>query len=87
MQRNSGEGASRVDWKRRSFLRAQSTDRRRCEKGHRGAGPQRGRGGVHTAGPWSLLASDATTVPASWGFRELGNRLGPHLSSGAELRV
>ena len=50
MQRNSGEGASWVDWKRRSFLRAQSADRRRREKDHRGAGPQPGRGGFHTAG-------------------------------------
>ena len=50
MQRNSGEGASRVDWKRRSFLRAQSADRRRREKDHRGAGPQPWRGGFHTAG-------------------------------------
>ena len=50
MQRNSGEGASLVDWKRRSFLRAQSADRRRREKDHRGAGPQAWRGGFHTSG-------------------------------------
>ncbi|XDB48837.1 hypothetical protein AB1E18_002420 [Capra hircus] len=50
VQRNSGEGASRVDWKRRSFLRARSADRRRREEDHRGAGPQPGRGGFHTAG-------------------------------------
>ena len=50
MQRNRGEGASRVDWKRRSFLRARSADRRRREEDHRGAGPQPGRGGFHTAG-------------------------------------
>ena len=50
MQRNSVEGASRVDWKRRSFLTAPSADRRRREKDHRGAGPQPGRGDFHTAG-------------------------------------
>ena len=50
MQRSSGEGGPRVDWKRRSFLRAQSADRRPREKAHRGAGPQRGRGVFHTAG-------------------------------------
>ena len=50
MQRNSGEGASRVDWKRRSFLRAQSADRQSREKDHQGADPQPWRGGFHTAG-------------------------------------
>ena len=74
-----------------SFLRPEywppSTDRRRCEKGHHGAGPRRGRGSVYTAEPQSRLASDTPTLPTSWGFQELGNRLGWPLSSGAELRV
>ena len=82
MQRNSGEGASRVDWKRRSFLRAQSADRRRREKDHRGAGPQPWRSGFHTAGFQGHWASGAPTVPASCGFRELGRWRGRHLNSG-----
>ena len=73
MQRNSGEGASRVDRKRRSFLRAPSADRRRREQDHRGAGPQPGRGGFHTAGfrgspgPRAHPPSPPPAASGSWG--------------------
>ena len=91
MQRNSVEGASRVDWKRRSFLRAQSADRRRREKGHRGAGPQGRRDGVHAAGLRGLLGLGRTPHPlrlpgagesaAGWGGRWWAT---PAIGCGAE---
>lgn len=82
------EGGSRVDGKRRSFRRAQSADRRRREKGPRGAGPRPGRGGVHTAGLRGLLGLRRTAPPpaaASCGGWGVGGRRS--LRSGAELRV
>ena len=63
MQRSSGEGGPRVDWKRRSFLRAQSADRRPREKAHRGAGRQGRRDGGHTAGLRGLLGLGRTPRP------------------------
>ena len=63
MQRNSAEGASGVDWKRRSVLRAQSVDRRRREQDPRGAGPQPWRGGFHTAGFRGHLGLGRTHCP------------------------
>ena len=71
-QTGSGEGGSRVDGEPRPFLRARIADRRRPGKGQRGAGPQRGRGGVHTAGLRGLLGLWRTQSPppaasGSWG--------------------
>ena len=86
-----------MDWKRRSFLRAQSADRRRREKGHRGAGPQGRRDGVHAAGLRGLLGLGRTPHPlrlpgageSAGGGRGGGGRGGGGrpLRSGAELRV
>ena len=90
MQRNSGEGASRVDWKRRSFLRARSADRRRREEDHRGAGPSPGGAASTPLGFGVTWASGAPTVPASCCCPEPGSRRGRPLNSGCaaeDLRI